>query len=117
MNEDISDFVLQFLDRAHVQWERAIQPALIYEGDLIRKKFCHTRHAYHHDHIRGDFELLQVRLGAWTTNGLMCWKCWTLFQEHRPEPVASESIVFLSEKMMERSTSRSLFHDLADGES
>lgn len=47
----------------------------------------------------------------------LCWKYWTLLQEHRPEPVASESIVFLSEKTMEHSTSRSLFYDLADGES
>lgn len=52
-----------------------------------------------------------------TANGLVLEILDPLFQEHRPEPVASESIVFLSEKMMERSTSRSLFCDLADGES
>lgn len=59
-------------------------------------------------HGHRNFETVQV--ASQPDHGrILCWKYWTLFQEHRPEPVASESIVFLSEKMMERSTSRSLF--------
>lgn len=65
MNEDVCDFVLQFLDHGACSWERAIPASLaIYEGDLTRKRVCHTRRAAYHDHTRGNFETAQIRLAA-----------------------------------------------------
>lgn len=74
---------------------------------------------HHHVHTREGIRTVQiaVRPSQPHSGRIRVGYTGLFFKEYRPEPVASESIVFLSEKMMERSTSRSFFYDLADGES
>lgn len=110
MSEDVCEFVVQLLDQAHAPGNTVIPASLdlqrrIYPGrGLVTPSmplpWAHSgEQPKHLRSTRGHRSLAAADVR---------WIHWTLLQEYRPEPVASEPIVFLSEKMMERTTSRSL---------